>query len=128
MIVAGIGCRRGTPAEDLLAAIDAAASTHAIARDAIGLIAVLDIKAGEPGVRDAAKRLGRALTVIDRTQSSSVSGATLSVSRHSLAATGTGSASETAALAAAGTGARLLGPRVIAGNATCALAIGDGPA
>lgn len=128
MIVAGVGCRRGASAEDLLAAIDAAAAARAVARDAIRLLAVLDGKSGEPGIRDAAGRLGCRLVVIDGPQALRVSTATLSVSSHSIAATGTGSASEAAALAAAGAGARLLGPRVIAGNATCALAIGDDPA
>ena len=41
--------------------------------------------------------------------------------------TGVPSVSEAAALAAAGPGARLLGPRVAVGPATCALAVtGDG--
>jgi cobalt-precorrin 5A hydrolase len=46
----------------------------------------------------------------------------------SRAARGTGSVAEAAALAAAGPGARLLGPRVVSGDgmATCALAEGDG--
>lgn len=44
------------------------------------------------------------------------------------AARGTGSVAEAAALAAAGPGARLLGPRSISADrlATCALAIGEG--
>lgn len=51
---------------------------------------------------------------------------TLTQSLASLAARGTGSLAEAAALAAAGPGARLLGPRVISddGCATCALAEG----
>ena len=49
---------------------------------------------------------------------------TLSQSAQSLAVTGTPSVSEAAALAAAGEGSRLLGPRIVVGNVTCALAIG----
>ncbi len=49
----------------------------------------------------------------------------LTRSAASLAATGTGSASEAAALAAAGPGARLLGPRLVLGPVTCALAEGE---
>jgi cobalt-precorrin 5A hydrolase len=49
---------------------------------------------------------------------------TLSHSDLSLALAGTPSVSETAALSAAGQGARLLGPRIVLGSVTCALASG----
>ncbi|MBA3448684.1 MAG: cobalamin biosynthesis protein, partial [Pseudaminobacter sp.] len=51
-----------------------------------------------------------------------LSAETLSYSDLSLALAGTPSVSETAALAAAGQGARLLGPRLVLGSVTCALA------
>ncbi len=53
---------------------------------------------------------------------------TQSQSAASQSARQTGSVAEAAALAAAGPGARLLGPRVVSGDrmATCALAMGDG--
>ncbi|MEM7721013.1 MAG: cobalamin biosynthesis protein [Pseudomonadota bacterium] len=52
----------------------------------------------------------------------------LTQSNASSAARGTGSVAEAAALAAAGVGGRLLGPRVVSGDgmATCALAEGNG--
>jgi cobalt-precorrin 5A hydrolase len=40
---------------------------------------------------------------------------------------GVPSIAEASALVAAGRNARLLGARIAAGNATCAIAIGDGP-
>jgi cobalt-precorrin 5A hydrolase len=51
---------------------------------------------------------------------------TLSHSEASLSAAGTPSVSEAAALAAAGEGARLAGPRIAVGPVTCAIAFGGG--
>lgn len=126
MIVAGLGFRMGASAGDLIAAVDAASSTHALAREAIAVLAVLDNKCDEAGVHAAAGLIGCRVTIIGREQAMRLSAETPTVSARSLAATGTSSACETAALAAAGPGARLLGPRVVVGNATCALAVGDG--
>ena len=50
---------------------------------------------------------------------------TLTMSEGSLAAAGTPSVSEAAALAAAGEGARLAGPRIVVDAVTCAIAFGD---
>jgi cobalt-precorrin 5A hydrolase len=51
---------------------------------------------------------------------------TLSHSDASLSLAGTPSVSEAAALAAAGDGARLAGPRIVVGPVTCAIAFGGG--
>ena len=81
-------------------------------------MAVVAAKAGEPGVREAAARAGMPLRVAD-------AGEDLSVTRSaaSVRALGVGSASEAAALAVAGEGARLLGPRLVVGRVTCAVAV-----
>jgi len=56
------------------------------------------------------------------------SSGTLSRSELSQAQAGTPSVSEASALAAAGKGAKLLGPRTVLGAVTCAIAIsGDAP-
>ncbi|MBX9450650.1 MAG: cobalamin biosynthesis protein [Mesorhizobium sp.] len=117
MIVAGIGCRKGTEEAEVLAAIDAALAAHGLSRAALGALAVLPQKQNEPAIGAAARTLG-----VDVIVSTAIGKETLTKSPHSLAATGTGSASEAAALAGAGEGAYLLGPRVIANGATCALA------
>jgi cobalt-precorrin 5A hydrolase len=52
---------------------------------------------------------------------------TKTISPYSLAAIGLPSVAETAALAAAGRKARLLVPRVATKEATCAIAVGEGP-
>jgi cobalt-precorrin 5A hydrolase len=117
MIVAGIGCRKGAVETDVLAAIDAALAAHGLPRAALRALAILPQKQQEPAIAAAARTLG-----VDVIVSMAIGKETLTQSAYSLAATGTGSASEAAALAAAGEGAYLLGPRVIANGATCALA------
>lgn len=124
MIVAGIGCRKGTDTSDIVAAIDAAAAAHGIERQAISALAVLGLKQAEVGIAEAARLLGLGVITIDAERARAVSGETITVSAASLAVTGTGSASEAAALAAAGPDARLLGPRTVHGHVTCALAEG----
>jgi cobalt-precorrin 5A hydrolase len=122
VIMAGIGCRRGTSAEEVRAAIDAALSAHDLRPDDIAALAAPQEKAEEAGIHQAARSLDLTVIVISRPQLAQEAGRTLSQSRASIAATGVPSASEAAALAAIGSGGRLLGPRIVVGPVTCALA------
>jgi len=124
MIVAGIGCRKGASAAEIVAAIEAAAAAQGVERQAIAALAVIDLKREEPGIAEAARLLGLGVTIIDANSARLLAGETPTVSAASLAATGTGSASEAAALAAAGPGGRLIGPRTVHSRTTCALAEG----
>jgi cobalt-precorrin 5A hydrolase len=110
--VAGIGCRKGVTAAEVLAAVEAAGGAD--------LWAVVAAKAGEAGVVEAAGLCGVTLRVAEVGEDRSVTR-----SAASLAATGVGSAAEAAALAVAGEGARLLGARVAVGRVTCAVAARD---
>lgn len=58
LLVAGVGCRKGTGADEITAALYAACEK--IGRDvaAIGLIASAKLKENEPGLLEAAKKLG----------------------------------------------------------------------
>jgi cobalt-precorrin 5A hydrolase len=112
--VMGIGCRRGTSAEDILAAVATARGSHAL--DALAILAA---KNDEPGIAEAARRLGLPLVVADP---AGTEDRLATRSAASLAATGTGSACEAAALAAAGPGARLLAHRHVEGRVTVAIA------
>jgi cobalamin biosynthesis protein CbiG len=119
-LVAGIGCRRDAPAAAVQAAL------HAALRDAgrqagdLSLIATLESKVTEPGIVTTARRLGLRIAAV--AQPDAAAQAVPTDSAASRAATGLGSVAEAAALAAAGPGARLLGPRQASGAATCALA------
>ena len=115
--VAGIGCRRGVTVAEVLAALDAACGARGVSVDAL---AVLPGKRGVAALGEAAARRGLPLRIAE----GAVAPERLATrSAASLAATGTGSASEAAALAVAGPAARLLGPRLVLGRVTCAIAV-----
>ncbi|MFO1142160.1 MAG: cobalamin biosynthesis protein [Amaricoccus sp.] len=116
--VAGIGCRRGVAADEVLAAVATARAAHAGV--AIDALATVPGKVGEPALGEAARRLRLPLLAVSPADDAEL----LTRSAASRAAAGTGSVSEGAALAAAGAGARLLGPRVVVGRVTCAIAMG----
>lgn len=107
MKVAGIGFQSGAPSQALRAALCAVG--------AVDRVATAASKAG--ALADA---LGREVAEVD------VAGiATPTQSQAALAAHGTGSVAEAAALGAAGEGARLLLTRQIIGGVTIAVAEGD---
>ena len=64
MIIAGIGCRKGTPAAEIEAAIAAALARAGLDRAAIGMIATSAAKDGEPGIAGAAAALGVPLVLV----------------------------------------------------------------
>jgi len=115
MIVAGIGCRRGVSAQEVLAAIKAASAC-------VQLIAIPASKQGERGILEAAKSLGVGVTLIAQADLENANARTLTRSARSLAEMNVHSVSEAAALAAAGSSSRLLAPRIALGPVTCALA------
>lgn len=90
------------------------------------LLATAQAKAQSPALQALARRLSRPLCAIPAVALAAQVTATRSAA--AMAAHGTGSVAESAALAAAGAGARLLAPRVISSDrmATCALARGAG--
>ncbi|WP_244534606.1 cobalamin biosynthesis protein [Hyphomicrobium sp. CS1GBMeth3] len=125
MLACGIGCRRGTPAEEIEAAISAAWASLGYAGE-IAVLATEVSKTEEPGLREAARRLGVALVAFSAEELRSVAGSILTFSKAALQHKGTPSVAEASALLAAGKNARLLGPRWAGPTTTCALAVGDG--
>ncbi|SDY31179.1 cobalamin biosynthesis protein [Citreimonas salinaria] len=115
MIVAGFGFRAAATADSLRDALARAG------KDADALATAAD-KAEAPAFRALADALSLPVTAVPPEALAAQETATHSEA--SLAAHGTGSVAEAAALAAAGPGARLLAPRAISGDrmATCALA------
>lgn len=120
MIVAGIGARKKVTADEVLAVLDAALVTHGLPRAAISALVSSRAKSAEPGIVEAASQLGIACQGLSDELLRGVE--TITRSEASIAATGFASLSEAAALAAAGPGGSLLGPRVALGPVTCALA------
>lgn len=122
MIVAGVGCRAGTSAGEVEAAIAAALDRAGLAAAALGMIATSSAKGGEPGIAAAASARGVKLVVVPQAEFEAAGARAVTRSERVLALTGVPSVCEAAALAACGPAARLLAPRIAVGPATCALA------
>ncbi|RUX29451.1 cobalamin biosynthesis protein [Mesorhizobium sp. M7A.F.Ca.US.011.01.1.1] len=128
MMVAGIGCRKGVSVEDVLAAIETALEAYGLAMTALSALATAEFKKDEEAIATAGRVLNLPVIVVDDAALQAVSSDTLSHSELSQELAGTPSVSEASALAVAGKGARLLGPRTVLGPVTCAIAIsGDAP-
>jgi len=126
MIVAGIGCRRGTSSEEIVSLISAVLATHDIAREKLDAIATETLKADEAGIADAARQLSVRLVRCPLPDLDGIADQVITHSSRVQAIKGVPSIAEASALLAAGHNARLLGARVAAANATCAIAIGEG--
>jgi cobalt-precorrin 5A hydrolase len=125
MIVAGVGCRRGTSATEIEAAIRAALAQAGIAADALGTIATTAAKHDEAGIEAAAINFGVGVVLLSDAELKAAGERTETKSERVLALTGVPSLAEAAALAAAGPSARLLSRRLVLGSATCALAVSE---
>lgn len=123
MMVAGIGCRKGVDQGQVLAAVEAALATHGLPPTALSALATAHFKRAEAAIAATGKALSLPLLLVDDAALRAVSLRALTRSQPSLAVSGTPSVSETAALAAAGQDATLLGPRIAVGPVTCAIAV-----
>lgn len=123
MIVAGIGCRKGTSAQDVEAALSAALNGAGAPPRAVDAIATSAAKANEAGIVEVARARGLKFIAVAQAELEAAAERGVTKSARVLALTGVPSVAEAAALAAAGPAARLLVPRVAVGTATCALAL-----
>lgn len=128
MIALGIGCRRNASVDDIERLIAEALAAAALEAESIGVVATERTKAEEPGIIEAARRLGCPLMGIVANELAHVSHGAVTNSDRVQRLKGVPSIAETAALAAAGAHARLILPRIANATATCALAEGDGKA
>ena len=126
MMVAGIGSRKGVTASDVRAAVETALEAHGLAMTALSALATGEIKRDEEAIFLAGRDLALPVIVVSDGALQAASSGTLSRSALSQSKAGTPSVSEAAALAAAGNGAKLLGPRTVLGPVTCAIALGGG--
>jgi cobalt-precorrin 5A hydrolase len=122
MIVAGIGCRKGVRTDQVMSAIETALEAYGLAATSLSALATAGRKQAEDAIFATGKMLNLPVLLVDDAALRAVSLRALTNSGFSLAATGSPSVSETAALAAAGQFARLLGPRTVLGPVTCAIA------
>ncbi|MER8827021.1 cobalamin biosynthesis protein [Mesorhizobium sp. M0938] len=123
MMVAGIGSRKGVSARDVLAAIETALEARGLAMTALSALATASLKQGEQAIFSAGRELALPVIVVEDDALEAAAPHAISRSSLSQERAGTPSVSETSALAAAGKGAKLLGPRTVLGPVTCAIAI-----
>ncbi|MGE3366417.1 MAG: cobalamin biosynthesis protein [Rhizobiaceae bacterium] len=123
MIVAGIGCRKGATAEQIIAAVQRTVEHHGLALADVGLLATGEIKRHEAGISEAATMLGVPLLILDNGRLRAAAPGCLTSSAASMETAGVPSLSEAAAIAGAASGGRLLGPRLAGNSVTCALGI-----
>ena len=126
MIVAGVGCRRDTSAEEVERVVRLALGMFRLAPERLDAMATETDKALESGLVEAARLLSVRLVACTVSDLDRVAGEVLTPSLLVLATKGVPSIAEASALVVAGRNARLLGTRVATERATCAIAIGDG--
>lgn len=127
VIVAGIGCRRDCPGEEIADLVRRALADAGLDLRTLDALAAPVFKRDETGLLQAAEMLRRPLTWLDQPALKATESLCPTRSPAALAATGIASVAESAALAAAGPGARLILPRIAGARATCALAEGTAP-
>ncbi|MFE2543163.1 cobalamin biosynthesis protein [Actinacidiphila glaucinigra] len=107
-VVVGVGAARGVAAAEVLALVTSVLAEAGVPEASVTALATVDGKAGEPGLVTAAERLGVPLVAYDARTLAAVD--VPSPSGAALAAVGTPSVAEAAALAAA-PGGELLVPK-----------------
>ena len=119
IVAIGVGCRAGVAGE-AIAALARRALEEAGAPEGERRMFTLAAKADEPGLVEAARIIGVALTPLPLAALNAQAGRILTPSAPAQARFGAPNIAEAAALAGAGEGGRLLGPRLAADGATCA--------
>ena len=118
-IVAGIGCRKDCPTEDVLAVVREACL---VSGRAVRALAAPEFKRDEAGLHGAARSLGVPLILVGAADLAAAQPRCVTRSAIAERTTGAGSVAEGSALAAAGAGSQLILPRIAGARATCALA------
>lgn len=126
MIVAGVGCRRDTSADEIEKVVRRALDLFGLPVERLEALATESGKALEPALSEVAQRLSVELVGCTALDLATVAGRVLSSSKIVLKAKGLPSIAEASALVVAGREGRLLGARIASARATCAIAAGEG--
>jgi cobalt-precorrin 5A hydrolase len=124
ILAVGVGCRAGCPAAAIAALV-----RRALERAPAGAPALFTSadKRSETGIVEAAAALALPLVYLPRAALQAASPQAVTRSERVVALFGVPSVAETAALAGAGPGSRLLVPRLSEGGASCAVAAPAAP-
>ncbi len=123
-LVAGIGCNRNTPAEEIEQALQQACQENNLARGSVARLATIDLKRDEQGLLAFAEGHGLPLDFFTKDELNTVDG--VSTSAVVLRATGARGVAEPAAVLASG-GGRLLVKKMKWPNVTVAIAVIENP-
>ncbi|GAC1331727.1 MAG: cobalamin biosynthesis protein [Beijerinckiaceae bacterium] len=126
IVAIGIGCRRGVKAADVAAVVQRTLAEAGLAPANATLFSV-EGKADEAGLAEAARRLAMPLVFLSEHALATRAAEAQTRSARVEALYGLPSIAETAVLAGAGAGSRLVVRRVSGGGATCAIAVGNAP-
>ncbi len=126
MIVAGVGFRGGTSAEEIERVVRMALGVFQLPVERLEAIATESAKATDAAFAEAVRRFSLSPSACTLSDLERVAGQVLTPSKFVLETKGVPSIAEAAALVMAGRNARLLGTRVATAQATCAIAVGDG--
>ena len=124
VVAIGVGCRAGV-AGAAIAALARRALAEAGEPTGERRMFTIAAKAGEAGIREAARLLGAPLSPLPAEALRAEGNRVLTRSDAAQARFGVSAVAEAAALAGAGAGGRLLGPRLAADGATCAIAVSE---
>ena len=120
-IAIGVGCRKGCASEAIVALVGRAMARAACEDAPVGLF-THEAKRFEPGLIEAAERLGLPLIFLDQARLGAASPDAATTSAKVMTLFALPSIAETAALAGAGVGAELLISRISSAGASCAIA------
>jgi cobalt-precorrin 5A hydrolase/precorrin-3B C17-methyltransferase len=127
VLVLGIGCERYCPAEEIAALAHDTLAEAGLAAGAVAAIVSIELKSDEPGIHALAERLGVPARFFAAARLLVETPRLTRRSEAAFRATGCWGVAEGAALAAAGPGGELVGPRQQSRRATCAIARAPSP-
>lgn len=122
VLAVGIGCERGTAAEEVVALVEETLRAGGLAAAAVACVASLELKADEPAVHAAAAALGVPARFFAAEELEAETPRLRNPSSAVFRAVGCHGVAEAAALAAAGREATLLVAKTRSPRATCAVA------
>ncbi len=126
VVAVGLGCRAGVEGATVAALIRRSLAEFRAPEGNLQLF-TLAAKANVPGLVEAARLMAAPLTPLPLKALQAEASQVLTRSEVVEARYGVPAIAEAAALAGAGEGGRLLGPRLVEGGATCAIAVSEGP-
>ncbi len=123
----GVGCERGTSADELISLVERVLDEEGLAREAVAGVFSLDLKADETAIHALGRHLGVPVRFFDAQRLDAESPRLKNPSPVVKAEVGCPGVAEGAALAAAGPAADLIVEKTKSARATCAIARADHP-